>query len=428
MQWSPVRRVAFRFGFIAAALFVFPFPLGALPKTDWLAQLLGEPLEWLVGWVATAMLGLEAPSTRTTGSGDTTFAYVMHLVIAILAALGAAIWTALDRRRTAYPRLAAAATVVLRYYLATTLLAYAFAKLFQFPPPGPGRLDQRVGDMSPMGLLWTFMGASRPYALFAGFAEALGGLLLLWRRTHVAGALVAMGAMANVVALNLCYDVPVKLFSTQLLAIAAVIFAPHARRVIGAILGRAAPEVPPRPQRAPRVERARRIVKVLLLAGLLSALSLQIGGALRRIPARNELHGVWVIDRYVEDGRERPPLLTDAGRWHKVYFSQLGVAVRPMDDGPTMRLAAKVDPARHAIDISDRDTDKNAGRDAGKDADQLAPGETWRYTLSREGALPALVLDGTLRGKPFHAELHREPDPLLVTRGFHWINEVPFNR
>jgi hypothetical protein len=412
MGWSQVRRVAFRFGFIFAALLVFPFPLGVIPKTDGLAELLGKPLEWLVRWFAAAVLDLEEPSARRTGSGDTTYAYVMQLVIAIVASLGAAVWTALDRRRTAYPRLAAAALVVLRYYLAATLLAYAIAKLFQFPPPGPTRLDQRVGDMSPMGLLWTFMGSSRPYALFAGFAEALGGALLLWRRTHVAGALVAMAAMANVVALNFCYDVPVKLFSTQLLVIGAVIFAPHARRVIGALLGRAAPELPPPPPRTRRVEHARLVAKALLLGGLAVELGLEIAEGIWRMPPKHELHGIWVVDEHATGGVERPPLLTDPERWHKVHFSQLGVAVRPMD-GPIVRLPATVDAARHTIEI--------------KPKDRTDPAETWRYTLSREGALPSLVLDGTLRGKPFHAELHREPDPLLVTRGFHWINEVPFN-
>jgi hypothetical protein len=59
-------------------------------------------------WFAETVLGLPAPSTVPNGSGDTTAAYVMWLVVIILAALGTAIWSALDRRRTAYPRLATA--------------------------------------------------------------------------------------------------------------------------------------------------------------------------------------------------------------------------------------------------------------------------------------------------------------------------------
>jgi hypothetical protein len=409
MAWSPARRVAFRFGFLFAALLVFPFPIGYVPKTDWLVQILNTPFDWLVSWCATGVLGLDEPSSQPTGSGDTTRAYVYHLVILALAVAGTAVWSALDRRRTAYPRLVAGAIVVLRYYLAFTLLTYAFAKLTQFPPPWPGRLDQRVGDMSPMGMLWTFMGSSQPYALFGGFAEGLGGVLLLWRRTHVAGALVAAATMTNVVALNFCYDVPVKLYSTQLLAIALVLLAPHARRLIGAVLGRATAEVPPRPRRSPRLERARLAAKALLLAVAAVQLYLMVDESRRWTPPRHELHGIWLVEKFALDGTERPPLVTDGERWHKVYFAQRFAGVRPMD-GPVLRFIAKVDPARRTIEAKHKED------------------ETWQYTLSA-GAEPAtLVLDGTFRGKRFHAELRREPEPLLVTRGFHWINEVPFNR
>jgi hypothetical protein len=41
-----------------------------------------------------------------------------------------------------------------------------------------------------------------------------------------------------------------------------------------------------------------------------------------------------------------------------------------------------------------------------------------------------LTLDGTFEGKHVAATLHRSDDRtfLLTSRGFHWINEVPFNR
>ena len=38
--------------------------------------------------------------------------------------------------------------------------------------------------------------------------------------------------------------------------------------------------------------------------------------------------------------------------------------------------------------------------------------------------------NGTLGGRSVHIDFERRPprDYLLMTRGFHWINEVPFNR
>lgn len=411
MEWSPVRRVAFRFWLVFAALLIYPFPLGTIPKTEGLNEILSEPFSWGISWLATAVLGLDDPPMTATGSGDTMAVYLSHLLVAILAAIGAAIWTALDRRRTSYRHLADAALVVLRYYLAAMLLVYAVAKLTQFPPPTPARLDERVGDMSPMGVLWTFMGASRPYALFTGIVEGCAGALLLWRRTQAVGALLGMAAMGNVVALNFCYDVPVKLLSTQLFVLSAVVFAPHARRVIGALLGRAAPEVPPRPRRSLRAERARLAAKLLFLVGVGLQLAIQIEHASDWIPPPTELHGAWIVDRMSVGGVERPPLLTDAERWHKVLIWQNGLAVRPMDGLPERHLL-KLDRAEHQIELD------------------LGPRrEVWRYTLAAPpGAPAALVLEGTYRGKPFRAELHREPAPLLVTRGFHWIQEAPFNR
>jgi len=409
MVWTPPRRVVFRFGLLFAALLLFPFPLQVIPEADWLVDLVRKPFDGLVIWCATDVLGLDEPSLRPTGSGDTTASYVQHLVFFVLAVVGTAVWSVLDRRRTAYPRLAAGARVVLRYYLAFMLLDYGIGKLAQFPPPFPQRLDQRVGDMSPMGMLWTFMGSSRPYAVFGGCAEALGGLLLLGRRTYVAGALVAIAAMSNVVALNFCYDVPVKLLSMQLLAMAIVLFAPHARRLIRAALGRAVAEVPPRPRRSPRFERARSGAKAMLIALMGITLYAMVDQVLGMLPPRHELCGIWDADRFVLDGTERPPLLTDVERWHKVYFSGVSLSVRPPGDGPLVRFPAKVDPAQRAIRL------------------KLKDGEAiWTYALSTEGHRTSLVLDGAYRGKPFHAELHREPEPLLLTRGFHWINELPY--
>lgn len=79
-----------------------------------------------------------------------------------------------------------------------------------------------------MGLLWTFTGQSQPYTKLAAFAECLGAVLLLWRQLYVIGAIVIAVVMTNV-ALNFCYDVPVKLFSSKLLLISVVIVLPQAR-------------------------------------------------------------------------------------------------------------------------------------------------------------------------------------------------------
>lgn len=71
------------------------------------------------------------------------------------------------------------------------------------------------------------MGASDIYSIASGLAEFTAGILLLWRRTWLAGGFLAMLAMAQVFLLNLCYDVPVKLLSGTLLATAIAITFPY---------------------------------------------------------------------------------------------------------------------------------------------------------------------------------------------------------
>lgn len=64
------------------------------------------------------------------------------------------------------------------------------------------------------------MGYSRTYTIFAGAGEVIGGVLLFFRRTTTLGALILCGVLANVVALNFSYGIPVKIFSSLLLLLA----------------------------------------------------------------------------------------------------------------------------------------------------------------------------------------------------------------
>jgi hypothetical protein len=401
VPWSLSRRVAFRFAVLVAALIVFPFPCGWVPGTAPLASLLDAPYRWAVEALA-SLFGLPTPSNAPTGSGDTMFEYLRLLAIAIAASGGTIVWSIVDRRRASYARLAAAMRVWLRAWVGAMMLVYGVSKLVegQFHLPSHYELDLRVGDKSPMGLLWTFMGYSRPYTIFTGLAEIAAGVLLLCRRTATIGALVAIAVMTHVVILNFCYDVPVKLFSSELLLAAIAIAAPDLRRLITAALGRATAEVPPRPRGSARVERARAIAKAVLVASV--ALQL-IGLAMfvRRPPA-TPIDGAWDVERFVLDGVERAPLATDGTRWSRLFVASWGVGVRLMTDDHRVWRATVDDTT---IVLRPRDGTR----------------EVWRYARPDD---EHLVIDGAR----LHVTLVRVPEGLLMTRGFHWIQEEPFNR
>ncbi len=407
--WSLPRRIVFRFAVVCALLLIYPFPLQLVPGSYPLYVAAMAPVDAGVRLVAEYVLGIAPPVHVFTGSGDTLWHFVHLLFVAIVAGIATAVWSALDRR-TSYPRLQASIIVLLRYYLAMMMLVYGLAKVFvgQFAPISLARADQSIGEMSPMGMLWTFMGSSRPYTMFGGIAEVLGGVLLLVRRTSVIGALVVIVVMANVVVLNFTYDVPVKLFSMELLAMAIAIALPSAQRLMRAALGRAIDETPPRVRGSLTGERIRLTVKLGML-GAIAAACISYAIAVRQYePVIPPLHGSWAVDTFILDGEPRIPLLTDDDRWRKLIVTEQGLWIRFMTDRRGLIRNAQIDPDTHTIVVPDG-----------------VRKETWRYD---QPDAEHLVLHGVLRGHAFDATCTLEPAPLLVTRGFHWIQEAPFHR
>ena len=388
-----MRRAAFRFGFVLAVLVMFPFPLGYVPGTERLAWLLQQPARWGVNALA-ALLGLGEPVQRMTGSGDTLFNYLEALLFVLAAFACALAWTAVSRAEH-YDRLARGLRIALRCWVGVVLFHYGVAKLIemQFRTPPAWILDQRVGDKSPMGLMWTFMGHSRPYTFGVGFAECLGSVLLFWRRTATTGALLLAVVMTNVVAMNFCYDVPVKLYSIELLVALLAIAGPDLRRILIAALGHATREAPPPPRGSPRFERVRDIARFAFLA-LLAINALRASAFLDRVvPPQTELDGTW-------DATGDP-------RWARLMIDT-GVAVirTPTDQRTIYRV--RVDPRAKSIEL----------------AAPLRTGLLHYELRDRDH----LVVRGTIGETWYEVTLVRAEPWLLETRGFHWIQEEPFNR
>jgi uncharacterized membrane protein YphA (DoxX/SURF4 family) len=191
----------------------------------WTVLALLRPPEMLEGWFAVNVFHLTgvAANRHPTSSGDTARDWVGMLALIVFAAVGAAMWSALAewgiaRRgwRRDYRALYAWLLLAVRFTLVSILLAYGISKVFdlQFSRPDVRVLNERFGDSSPMELMWTFVGYSVPYTIFSGLMEVIPGVLLLFRRTAILGALMAAAVMLNVALLNFCYDVPVELYSS----------------------------------------------------------------------------------------------------------------------------------------------------------------------------------------------------------------------
>jgi hypothetical protein len=435
-RWGHPRRILFRFGSLYLLLYFLPFPLTAIGSLTLLPvpfSWVGDGANYLVYLFANGLLATDvwfgehilrlAPGSiiiQPTGSGDTLLGYVQSALFGILALAGTLAWSALDRKRPAYPRLAEFLRVFLRYALAGTMLSYGLAKIppMQFQPPGPDRLLRSLGQFSPMGLLWTFMGFSPAYTMFAGAAETLGALLLLWRRTTTLGALVLAAVLLNVVMLNFCYDVPVKLYSLHLLAASLVLLLPALPRLMAVlVLNRATtPAVFWRPfaSRWKTITlKSAKAAFVLLLVGTHAWTAYQ-GWLVRGLSRPNPpLFGIYEVEEFRLSGEPRPPLTTDKDRWRRFFINRTGAAIiQDMSDGFD-RWTVTYDAAAGTLKL------QTAG---------AAPQEfVLTCTVSPDDHL---TLDGPYKSGPIHVTLKRIPESslTLTSRGFHWIQELPFNR
>src|SRR4029078_2028641 len=204
-----------------------------------LAQKYNDFWQAIVPWVGKHLLHLSYDITVfQNGSGDTTFNYVQALSLLTLAALATAIWSALDRRRLNYEKVYQWLRLYVRFSLARDMIGYGALKIIplQMPAPYLTRLIEPYGDSSPMGILWTFIGASKGFEIFTGSAEMLGGVLLILPRTTMLGALICLADTIQIFVLNMCYDVPVKLYSFHLLVMSVILLLPEFRRLMNMFL------------------------------------------------------------------------------------------------------------------------------------------------------------------------------------------------
>ncbi|MGH9773540.1 MAG: DoxX family protein [Candidatus Acidiferrales bacterium] len=425
-DWRLGTRMAFRFCFVYFGVYILitqmlqsllAIPdLDNAPQLDWL-----WPLRQIISWVAVHVFHVHSALVITgSGSGDKTYDWVEAFCLLVLAVGATGIWSALDSKRKNYVALHKWFRVFVRFALGSTMFSYGFVKIIplQMPFPFLTRLLEPFGNFSPMGVLWTSIGASPGYEMFAGCAEILGGLLVLIPRTTTLGALICLADATQVLALNMTYDVPVKLFSFHLVLLALILLAPDARRLANFLLRDEATG----PSTQPPLFRGRRGNRIALAVQILFTMYLVVmnlygarlawkefgGGA-----PKSALYGIWDVEQLSIDGQIRSPLLTDYDRWRRVIF-----------DFPTFVTIQRMDESFFGyateIDVKDGTISLTKGGD-----------KTWKGKLTfQRPAQDQLILEGVAGEHKIHAQLRLmgRNKFLLLSRGFHWIEEYPFNR
>ena len=421
-SWSFTQKLLFRFFLILFLLYIFFNPNGVLPYSDSVFNFYIPPFHKLMVWIAKNILHIPYPVTVfTNGSGDTTYDYVVIFFITAMALVAALVWSILDKRTKAYNKLFYWLRVIVRYYVAITMFSYGFVKVFklQFPFFSPDRLLEPYGDSSPMGLAWNFLGFSRGYNYVMGLAELLSGILLLFRRTTTLGALVTLAVAGNIMAINYCFDVPVKLLSTALVVMSLFLLAKDIHRLMNFfILNRpaqaaniSAPVFRKKWQNILLCVLKYALIVYVIIINIQQALSAmkQYGEAAPKPP----LHGIYNIETFVRNKDTLAPLTTDTTRWDQLIVSYPGYAFIKMMNDSTRGFAFSADTVEKKIEMfSYRDTTKKSN---------------FVYNFPQKNALRLI---GKLNGDSVVIQMNKYDlnNFRLINRGFHWVNEYPFNR
>ncbi|GAB4229214.1 MAG: hypothetical protein Tsb0034_00810 [Ekhidna sp.] len=193
--------------------------MGSLPWLSFLNTFDTTITEWYTHFFNDYIFHVKDELVPTRGSGDTSMGWATLFAQLFLSFLGCLIWSVLDWKRKSYNLGSLVIRNIVRYYVILFAIIYGAIKVFglQMPAPSNSYYATDLGHFSGMRFSWNFIGYSKGYQFFSGLMEVMVGVFLLYRRTVVLGSLLGIGVFANVFLLNLSYDIPVKIFSFQLL-------------------------------------------------------------------------------------------------------------------------------------------------------------------------------------------------------------------
>lgn len=423
-SWSPLQRIGFRVVSLYLLLYivasgndsvVYVVPKAGALVASWVQSLVVRPAEWLARNYC--HLSGVAASVHPTGSGDTAIHWISIGVMLAYAVVAALIWSLLQPHRLEYQRAAAWLRLLVRLTLVIALANYGLSKLFptQMPPPSLAVLNEPVGNMSPMTLLWTFVGMNPVYEMVCGAIELSAAVLLFFRRTVLLGAILSAFVTSNVLLFNLFFDVPVKIYSAHLVLLACVLIAPDVP-ALWDFFWRHKPAFPDTPAMPATGHRSTRIAIVVLEAGVLLMILSSLPGhsqSFARTQASlrhpSPFTGAWRIDGGTS------PVLTPAGQpMVELFLEPNGRATMRDSSGVLWRAGFQVQDEKREFSLFREVQSPLFYTFAQPDTDHLV------LTATGDSAAATSTLSLTRVSLP-----SRYP---LLNEGFHLVNEWPRER
>lgn len=275
-----------------------------------------------------------------------------------------------------------------RYFVAYFMCVYGFAKIFllQFYVP-ESTLDMPLAEVTGQNLVWAFFGHSDAYRWVIALGEITGGVLLLFRRTTLLGAVLLVPMLANIIVIDVIFGISAYVTVGILTAMVGVIVHAHwpeLRRVFwetqSSVYGTAAASV----------SRRRRLATwAVRVAVVLVPLATAYEGRPQAHP-RTAIDGKWRVDSIARPaGIPATRAMLDSAE--VIYFEpEFGPRSVFRHGDSFVPTYFSIDEASHALRIQDR-----SRRQVQFDG---------RYSLAGD----SLRLTGTSKGRPVELLLRRE--------------------
>ncbi|MES2485163.1 MAG: hypothetical protein V4581_04340 [Bacteroidota bacterium] len=328
--WPLWQRIAFRFVFCYFTLYVLSWPFFA--KKPGLA-IFDKLHHYIMGGAAnifnTYVMRFPGRFVAPATMNDSPYRLTQIVLFFCLAVLITIVWSYTGRRQKSYNIANYYFTTSLRYFLAFISFLYGTYKLFglQMPVPNIADFATPLGDLTPMGLSWQQIGYSTGYQFFLGMAEVMIGGLLLYRRTVTLGLFMALGVYVNVMVINYCYDVWVKMFSAHLVLICVYLLLKDFNRLANFFVLNIT--IMPDIARYVPTTKAGKTARLVLKGAFIAVVFITFADRLLRMNAADTTikpipPGLYNVTVFVKNGDTLPVLAHDSLMWKDFIFEKKG--------------------------------------------------------------------------------------------------------
>ena len=426
-NWSFTQKFLFRFFFIYLMISIAPWTW--LENIPYVAEVT-VPWYWLqdqiVQFANRSIFKVYKELVPLNGSGDTSWAWTHLWFFTLFSLVVAAIWSAADRKKSAYPRWNYVLITIVRYQVAMTCFGYGIIKIFalQMIFPSLSQLATPLGEYLPMRFSWMFIGYSTPYQVFSGVAEVFAGLLLFNRKTVTLGAMVSLAVFTNVLAMNYSYDIPVKLFSTHLVAMSLFLVLQEYKRILSFfVFNQTAPisslyeiTITQKWQRITRyVLKGLFVILIIIVPTYFNYQRyVDMQNTSDQKPIRS---GIYDVADFVVNKDTIPAIVGDSTRWTQ-FILQPGITGSMISSDTLFRKAYGRSYFGYFVDSVQQQIEF---RWAGKQSDSLF---TLKYSIPDSSTI---LLRGPVKGDTLFVRLKRTNKQYrLAEKQFHWLSE--YNR